>query len=96
MNASLTINDLFLFQKLKRAKTNYGTSFHGGFNLPKKGAYAIDLAARKLQEAAESLSVSTKILTLFYIKARKMIETWYKGMFWQKLNIFAHYLCILS
>ena len=65
MIKSPQVNDLFVFQKLKRAKTNYGTSFHGGFNLPKKDAYAIDLAARKLQEAAESLSVSKKISTDF-------------------------------
>ena len=29
-----------------------------------------------------------------WLKARKMIQTWWKGMFWQKLIVPAHYLCI--
>ena len=29
-------------------------------------------------------------------KSIKMIQTWQKDMFWQKLIIFAHYLCIWS
>merc|ERR1712018_590726 len=34
---------------------NKGTDLHASFNLPKKGAYAIDLAGRRIQEAAEDL-----------------------------------------
>ena len=30
------------------------------------------------------------------LKSIKMIQTWKKSMFWQKMIIFSHYLCILS
>ena len=31
-----------------------------------------------------------------YLKARKMIQTWYKGIFWQILIVAAYYLCFWS
>ena len=40
------------------AERNTGTSFHEGFNLPKPGAYQVDLTARRLQESAEIINVS--------------------------------------
>ena len=47
------------------AERNTGTSFHEGFNLPKPGAYQVDLTARRLQESAEiiNVSISKKIYT---------------------------------
>ena len=38
---------------------NRGLTYHQGFNLPKQGAYAVDLAGRRLQEAAEDIEVIT-------------------------------------
>ena len=45
------------FQGLTKARPNLGTTFHGGFNLPKSNAYEVDLAARKFQAASEILNV---------------------------------------
>ena len=47
-----------MFQDIEIAKEVINANFHEGFNLPRSGAREVDLSARRIQEAAESLSVS--------------------------------------
>ena len=50
---------IFFFQNGIEIADEIGNEgFHGGFNLPRSGAPRVDLSARRIQQAAEMISVS--------------------------------------
>ena len=65
---------MFQEQIVETSEEVYTASFHQGFNMPKAGAYKVDLNARRIQEATEALNVSTLGLTKICPQRNKETE----------------------